>query len=445
MYKFNLKSGEMTVSNGGYSSEGRAIKDTFVTMSDEDNLSGMQGMIYEPVEKCERSKVGIVIMHSNVDYTVINMGPELAKRGYVTFQGHVTSTSGPHDNKFKDVDAAIRCLKAVDGIQKVIIMGHSGGATLMTAYQRIAENGVKSVKGDDMLYKCTLPDDTVLTPADGIMCIDANYGNGAMTLMSIDPAVLDETSGMKVDPAFHVLNPESGFTPVSGAKYSDEFLDKFFAAQAKRNNEIIDRALAALDKIEKGEGPFRDDMSFCVVAGHQAKPCNKLINQDLSLVGHTKAVHKLLHKDGSVTEEIVKCRRPQLDLDADASLYDTAYAGSLRTYFDEHAVRALPNYRITECGVEGIDWDHTYNCGPGNIKFIHCPSLFVGLTGGYEYLASEILYDNSPAEDKDCAFVEGADHNFYANAQAEAYPGEFGDTEKVLYDYQAQWLDRFVK
>lgn len=444
MYNFSLKSGELVITNGGYSTDGMAIKDRFVAIRDMDGFTGVEGIIYEPKRKCDRSKVGVVIVHSNADYSAINMGPELARRGYIAFQGRVVDAMGPQDNKFKDIDSVIRLLRAV-GAEKVVLMGHSGGATLMTAYQRIAENGVKSLKGDDMLYKCTLPDDAEFIPADGIMCIDANYGNGAMTLMSIDPAVLDEESGMNVDASLNVLNPESGYTPVKGAKYTEEFKERFFALQAKRNNEIIDRALRALEGIENGSGPFCDDMSFTVVGGDQSKPGNKLINQDVSLISHTKAAHKLIHGDGSITEEVIKCRRLQADLEADARSYQSAYAGSLRTYFDEHAVRALPNYRITETGPEGIDWDHTYNCGPGNIKHVHCPSLFVGLTGSYEYLAAEILYDNSPAEDKDCAFVEGASHGFGANTEAEAFPGEFGDTEKVLYDYEAQWMERFIK
>ncbi|MGM9521175.1 MAG: hypothetical protein ACI3VB_01690 [Oscillospiraceae bacterium] len=35
-------------------------------------------------------------------------------------------------------------------------MGHSGGATLMTAYQHAAEHGIKSLHGEEKLIKCSL-------------------------------------------------------------------------------------------------------------------------------------------------------------------------------------------------------------------------------------------------------------------------------------------------
>ena len=66
----------------------------------------------------------------------------------------------------------------------------------------------------------------------------------------------------------------------------------------------------------------------------------------------------------------------------------------------------------------------------------------MGLTGGYEYLAAEMIYNNTPSQDKSIAFVEGASHMF-----APVDP-KWGDTEKVLYDYMAKWLSqpgRFIQ
>ena len=62
------------------------------------------------------------------------------------------------------------------------------------------------------------------------------------------------------------------------------------------------------------------------------------------------------------------------------------------------------------------------------------------MTGGYEFLASEVIYDNAASEDKHIAFVEGATHNFSPEHEVEKFPGQFGDTEKLVYDYVDQWL-----
>ena len=67
------------------------------------------------------------------------------------------------------------------------------------------------------------------------------------------------------------------------------------------------------------------------------------------------------------------------------------------------------------------------------------------MAGSYEYLAAEMIYDRAASEDKTCAFVRGADHNFDPNTRTEKYPGEYGDTESALYDYAGRWMDgRFV-
>ena len=56
-----------------------------------------------------------------------------------------------------------------------------------------------------------------------------------------------------------------------------------------------------------------------------------------------------------------------------------------------------------------------------------------------------MIYDHAARmQDKSIAFVRGAGHMFSPNRRAEAFPGEFGDTEKVLYDHMAAWLERFA-
>ena len=55
-----------------------------------------------------------------------------------------------------------------------------------------------------------------------------------------------------------------------------------------------------------------------------------------------------------------------------------------------------------------------------------------------------MIYEHAPMEDKTIAFVRGASHMFDPNHAAEKFPGEFGDTEKILYDYMAKWMERFI-
>ena len=80
---------------------------------------------------------------------------------------------------------------------------------------------------------------------------------------------------------------------------------------------------------------------------------------------------------------------------------------------------------------------------------VSVPLLAMGMTGGYEFLASEIVLENAKnIKDKTIAFVEGATHNFNTAQECEAYPGQFGDTMKTMCDYIDSWLGqkgRFLK
>jgi hypothetical protein len=67
--------------------------------------------------------------------------------------------------------------------------------------------------------------------------------------------------------------------------------------------------------------------------------------------------------------------------------------------------------------------------------------LIMGLTGGYEFLAAEVIYERATATtDKTIAFVEGATHNFEPETATEAYPGQYGDTVSTCFDYVTRWI-----
>ena len=64
----------------------------------------------------------------------------------------------------------------------------------------------------------------------------------------------------------------------------------------------------------------------------------------------------------------------------------------------------------------------------------------MGMTAGWEFLASETIYDMAASKDKTIAFVEGATHKFTPAHHLEKFPGEFGDTMKTIHDYLDEWL-----
>lgn len=397
----------------------------------------MHGVLYEPQERTEKSRIGIVLLHSDDDYSDFPIAAALAAQGYRCLAGQVSAPGGGFGQKLLDVKRAAQILKQLPGVEKIVLLGHSGGATLMSAYQAAAEQGAALWARDDLLYPLQLEEE--LIPADALMLLDSNFGNGAMTLFSVDPAVIEEGNGQKLDPALDIFNPQNGYDPECPA-YSDAFLRQFFAAQRERNNAILRRALDRLTLIRQGKGNYVEDEPFLVTGAAQMMVANKMIPQDVRLLAHTKNAYPLLHTDGPATHEIISCRRrPRGGKPVTPELHFCVMS-TVRAYLSNRAVQAGADYAIHADGVTGVLWDNTYTCTPGNVKHIAAPMLILGMTGSYEYLAAEEIWTNAKSRDKTIAFVDGAGHNFDA-AGREA---EFGHTETLVYDACDRWLsERF--
>lgn len=423
--------------------EGRFVEDITEGVREILMDSGWEGlgMYYVPEAPSHKSGVGVVIMHCEQNYMALPMGPALAKQGYRVVVCEA-GEGGILENKFPPIDRAIRFLKE-QGAKKVVLMGHSGGATLMTAYQAVAENGPGIFQGPEKIWKCQVK--TPLQAADGIMLIDPNYGNGVMLLLSLDPAILAEGNGVKLADKWDILSGKNGYRK-EGAEYDEAFIRAYRTVQAKRNERILFAARERLEAIEAGKGDYLDDEPFVIAAGSQIKPNNRMIPQDIRMLSHTKDAYDLLHGDGSITRQVIHCvRTPEVDR-CFSSMYGMgANRNTVKGFLSSQAIRAdEKEFIVTETGITGIDWDSSYASPIGNIKYIKVPMLTMGMTGSYEYLAAEMIYERASMEDRQICFVHGADHNLQPNHRAEQTPGEFGDTESAVYAYMGRWLERFV-
>ncbi|MDO5539564.1 MAG: alpha/beta hydrolase [Eubacteriales bacterium] len=413
-----------------------AIKTSFVNVAKRS-----PGVLYEPVQKNEKQRIAVLVMHSDEDYLLWPTGPELAKRGYTVLNANVMNKEGiifSQIDKMQSVKAAVEYLRSLPQVEKIILMGHSGGGTLMSAYQAVAENGPQVFQGPEKIFP--YPSNEELPPADGVMLLDSNWGNAVMQLLSLDPAVEDEHSGMLINEDLNLFNTVNGFDE-KGSTYSDEFIQAFQKAQSLRNIYILEYALSRLMKIEAGEGNYTDDEPLIIPGSAQVFLNNKLYAQDVRLMSHTQKPYLLLHPDGSRTVEIIhSLRGPENPHSLTDSFWEGARFLSVKTYLNSYAVRTSDDYGFDEDHLWGVEWESTYNCPPGNVAHIKAPMLVMGMTAGWEFLASETIYDMAASEDKTIAFVEGATHKFTPAKHLEKFEGEFGDTMKTLHDYLDEWL-----
>ena len=127
------------------------IKHSFTMLKKWGSYHGVPSMLYEPVESGEKSQIAVLVIHSDEDFLAHSAGSGLAKRGYRVLCANTSNRNDPLDEKLLDVDVAVRYLRQSLGARKVITLGHSGGATLMSAYQNAAENGVQVFQGPEKL------------------------------------------------------------------------------------------------------------------------------------------------------------------------------------------------------------------------------------------------------------------------------------------------------
>lgn len=390
-------------------------------------------LMWEPAAPDERSKIAVVTMHGGYSREMYhNMMHELGRRGFCSI--HSVSAHSDFPSQMTDFKKVVDFAKSLPGIEKVVLMGQSRGASLMSAYQKAAENGIEVFQGPER--RLPFPDMEPLTPADGIMLLDANYG--FMQMLSLNPALVKEGYATKMNPELDSLNPENGYDP-EGSHYPEEFRKKFIRAQVARYRNLMDMAEERLHRIEKGEGYYKDNEPFFIPEAIGTLRSSKLFSLDTSLLSHTQGEWPLIHADGSVTTEIIHSVRIPKDDAPRRGLYGSAWPTTVKDFLLSE-IKLSDDFGYDEDHFWGNDWESCFTCSTGNVKMISAPLLLMGMTGSYEYITAEFSYNNAKSEDKTIAFTEGASHGFRTAKEAEKFPGQWGDTLALTADYAAKWI-----
>jgi pimeloyl-ACP methyl ester carboxylesterase len=202
---------------------------------------GCQGTWLAPAG--ERPRTALIASHYNVDFSEHYLGPYLASRGY-GFLGFNTRFRGAEpyfllEHALVDIGAGVRWLREQAGVETVVLLGNSGGGSLMAAYQSQAlEPGIRPARG------LALPDAVKqLPPADLYVSLNAHLGRPEVLTAWFDPAVSDESDPLSVDAELDMYDPRHG------PPYSPEFVARYRAAQEARNHRITDWAIAELDRL----------------------------------------------------------------------------------------------------------------------------------------------------------------------------------------------------
>jgi pimeloyl-ACP methyl ester carboxylesterase len=201
-----------------------------------------QGLYYSP--KGRKPKVAFIATHYNVDFSEHYPAEYMARRGY-GYLGWNTRFRGNEaffilEHALIDIGAGVDWLRQTAGVETVVIVGNSGGGSLMGAYQSQASDpNITATRG------LRLPEAVTQLPAcDYYISLNAHAGRPEVLTAWMDPAVTDELDPTSTDDDLSMYNPDNG------PPYSADFVQRYRAAQVSRNHRITDWCLAELARLE---------------------------------------------------------------------------------------------------------------------------------------------------------------------------------------------------
>ncbi|MCV7028187.1 alpha/beta hydrolase [Mycobacterium sherrisii] len=200
-----------------------------------------QGLYHRGVGR--KPKVAMIATHYQIDFSEHYLADYMAIRG-VGFLGWNTRFRGFEtnfllDHALVDIGVGVRWLREVQDVDTVVLLGNSGGGSLMSAYQSQAvDPNVTPLPG--MRPATGL---TELPPADGYVATAAHPGRPEVLTAWMDAAVVDENDPVATDPTLDLFNE------INGPPYSADFLARYRSAQTARNHAITDWVETELKRV----------------------------------------------------------------------------------------------------------------------------------------------------------------------------------------------------
>jgi pimeloyl-ACP methyl ester carboxylesterase len=199
----------------------------------------------------QRPKTAFIATHYNVDFSEHYIAPYIASRGF-GFLGWNTRYRGAEDqflleHALIDIGVGMRWLREQAGVETIVILGNSGGGSLMGAYQAEATAPTLHTLLDGA-GRAALES---LPGADLYISLNAHQGRPEVLTDWMDASVVDEWDPVATDES---LNP---FNPDNAPPYSQDFITRYRAAQRARNQRITDWAKAELARLNAAGVPDR--------------------------------------------------------------------------------------------------------------------------------------------------------------------------------------------
>ena len=246
-------------------------------------------------------------------------------------------------------------------------------------------------------------------------------------------------------------------------------MKRFLAAQAIRNQDILQQALDLLqqERIATGNpNAMGDDIPFNIVGGGNAARLWQAdsggANQSTSgLLNCTQEPHMLLSHDGTRPVQLICSVRPPSGNRAQGITNASNLSLTVHSYLGVNTIRANGRYSQSLNDITGFDYESSATSTLVNLRGVGnhpnganttTPLLIIANSGHYFLRFDEVEYDNATSLDKTYVIEEGSVHGGTECTSCETLlglptpsgPGTFGyfgDTFTRTWDFMAEWLN----
>ena len=201
-------------------------------MESQSGLQMLRPRIYGAYEQPAGARTGVIVIHPTSNFMGHYLIAPLVARGIcclglnTRYQNNDTMLL--MERAIQDLGAGVKFLRGL-GCDRVLLVGNSGGAALVSFYQAQAENltVTQTPAGDPVdIVASDLP------PADGIVLAAAHPGRSRIIREYLDASVIAEDDPVSADPALDIYNAENG------PPFAPDFLARYTAAQQARAARI---------------------------------------------------------------------------------------------------------------------------------------------------------------------------------------------------------------
>lgn len=201
-------------------------------------------------------RIGVVVMHPRVDFSHHYSIPRLLAAGFGVLAANTrhggNDSLGEHEEMVLDLAACVRHLRDKRGVQRVVMLGNCGGASLAAYFQAQAElppgERLERSPGGSPTHFEGAP----MSPADAMIYTAPHRGQGRILLEAIDPSVVDEHDPLAAEASLDMYDERNGFRePPAWSEYDPSFVARYRAAQRDRVARIDATARDALGRIEQ--------------------------------------------------------------------------------------------------------------------------------------------------------------------------------------------------